>query len=129
MADLTQFGKWLSDQMSREELNLVGLGELVGVSHVTIHKWMHGKAIPRDANVRRLASALRVDPVDVYRALTGSMSDSRKWPEDVHSLVEDYLALSAHKRRAFRNMVRDARELEGVDVDEAEPLGKGPGDR
>jgi len=129
MADLTQFGKWLSDQMSREELNLVGLGELVGVSHVTIHKWMHGKAIPRDVNVRRLALALRVDPVDVYRALTGSMSDSRKWPEDVHSLVEDYLALSAHKRRAFRNMVRDARELEGVDVDEAEPLGKGPGDR
>ena len=119
MAGLSLFGKWLSDQMTREELNIVGLAELVGVSHATVYKWMRGIATPRDSNVKRLAHALRVDPVDVYRAITGTMQNSRQWPEDVHALVEDYLALSPRRRRAFRNMVREAREL--VEGDASEP--------
>ena len=118
MTDLSLFGKWLSDQMTREELNIVGLAELVGVSHATVYKWMRGIATPRDSNVKRLARALRVDPVDVYRAITGTMQNSRQWPEDVHALVEDYLALSPRRRRAFRNMVREARELVKGDANE-----------
>lgn len=123
MTDLSLFGKWLSDQMVREELNIVGLAELVGVSHATVYKWMRGIATPRDSNVQRLARSLRVDPVDVYRAITGTMQNSRQWPEDVHALVEDYLALSPRKRRAFRNMVREARELVEGDVNEIEQQG------
>jgi transcriptional regulator with XRE-family HTH domain len=115
--------------MAREELNLVGLGELVGVSHVTIHKWMHGLSTPRDSNVHKLAGALRVDPIDVYRAITGAMHNSREWPEDVHAVIEDYLALSPHKRRAFRGMVRYARELEAADEDKTAPPEEGPGGR
>lgn len=129
MTDLSLFGKWLSDQMTREELNIVGLAELVGVSHATVYKWMRGIATPRDSNVKRLAHALRVDPVDVYRAVTGTMQNSRRWPEDVHALIEDYLALSPRKRRAFRSIVRDARELEEADEEEPEREGEGIGGR
>jgi len=128
MTDLSPFGKWLSDQMAREGYNVVGLAELVGVSHVTISKWMHGQTTPREANVRKLARALRVDPVDIYRALIGSM-DPADWPPDVHALIEDYLALSPRKRRAFRGIVRDARELEEVGEEEPERAGEGIEDR
>ena len=134
MPNLSPFGKWLSDQMAREGLNPAGLAEMVGRSHTTVHKWMYGLSIPRDKNVRAIARALRVDPVDVYRAFTGMMGDARGWPEDVHALVQDYVALSPGARRAFRNMVREARELakaveEEPVLEEGDKAGRQPGTR
>jgi len=124
MTDLSLFGKWLSDQMAREGYNVVGLAKLVGVSHVTIGKWMHGKTTPRASNVRKLAQVFRIDPVDVYRALIGAAGDSRRWPEDVQALVEDYVSLPPRTRRAFRNMVREARGLAKAGEEETVPVGE-----
>lgn len=41
------------------------LGELVGVSHVTVSKWEHGKGVPRARHVRKLAEVFGVPPQDI----------------------------------------------------------------
>jgi transcriptional regulator with XRE-family HTH domain len=41
------------------------LAALVGVRPESIHKWEHGRAVPYDRNIRRLAEVFGVDPHDI----------------------------------------------------------------
>lgn len=47
----------LADYIKREELTLEGFGELVGVSDVTVHRWVKGKARPSYEKACEIARA------------------------------------------------------------------------
>ena len=56
---------WLTAQLQQHNLNALGLSYAIGVSHVTIGKWLKGIYTPNPANCIKLARAFNVPEDDV----------------------------------------------------------------
>jgi len=65
----TRFSAWLSERLSRENLNYTSLAHLVDVSPNTARAWCIGESTPSPEAVLSLAKTLHVDPLVMYRLL------------------------------------------------------------
>ena len=57
--------KTLKEWRSERRLTQAGLGELAGVTHLTVLNIEHGHKVPRTATMRCLAAALGVKPREI----------------------------------------------------------------
>lgn len=56
---------WLTLQLQHHDLNALRLSYAIGVSHVTIGKWLKGIYTPNSANCRKLARVFNIPEDDV----------------------------------------------------------------
>lgn len=62
---LTSFGRYLRDEMKRQEMSRVELARRCGVSGSTISRWMTATVRPDTTNVKTLARVLGLDYAEV----------------------------------------------------------------
>lgn len=118
----TEFGRWLDRQMDRLDLNITGLARLVGVSHASVSDWRRGKNAPTEENVRSLAQALHVTPLEVYAAM-GLIPSSGDLPEDVQQIAEVARRLTGPRRRAILALTQALLEEQQSDQQERDAQG------
>jgi hypothetical protein len=77
------------------------LGKILGVSDVTANDWIKGKTLPRREQVVRIASILRVSPVEALEAAgyPASQDDSYNTYAVIIAAVEQDTTLSEQKRQ------------------------------
>ena len=63
------FPQWLSERLARDNLTPAELARRVQRSSSAVYQWLSGETSLGDESVRRLSRALRVDRLEVYRAL------------------------------------------------------------
>ena len=61
------FALWLIDFMEERELTQESLGQVIGVSHVAVSKWQRGLNMPEPKQLRHLAKAAGVNPVELLQ--------------------------------------------------------------
>jgi transcriptional regulator with XRE-family HTH domain len=105
MAGYSAFGRWLEEKMGPLDLNISGLASLVGVSHVSVSRWMHGESQPRPDNIRALSRALGVPIEDVYAAL-GRIPQNIEEPESLRTLMELATRLSPEDQELAAALLR-----------------------
>lgn len=105
MTGSSTFGRWLEAQIARLDLNISGLATLVGVSHVSVLRWMRGESEPRPDNIRALSRALGVPIEDVYGAL-GRIPQNMEEPESLRVLMELAARLSPQDQELAAALLR-----------------------
>ena len=63
------FPQWLSERLVRDNLTPADLARRIQRSPSAVYQWLSGETSPGDESARRLSRVLRVDRLEVYRAL------------------------------------------------------------
>ena len=61
------FALWLIDFMAEREVTQETLGKLIGVSHVAVSKWQRSLNLPEPKQLRHLAEAAGLNPVELLQ--------------------------------------------------------------
>ncbi len=121
----TAFGRWLEDQIARIDTNVVGLAKMIGVSHVSVSRWMSGIADPRPENVRAMARVFSVRPETVYRAM-GYINGAPSLSPRLERMLEKLQRVRPDQQEFFETMLdhllvhtasetEDTHDIEGSD--------------
>ena len=81
----TPFSTFLKDLMRRRKRNKHQFAADLGISHVTVARWLSGVDIPRPGSCRKLADYSGI-PVESILSFAGHMpqiseTESSRWPE------------------------------------------------
>jgi transcriptional regulator with XRE-family HTH domain len=81
------------------------------VTPQAISRWLHGKCIPRQRNIKALATMLRIDPVVLHygaeasgRRVREQSPEFRLSAPDQHA-IDAFIALPAKKRKVVRELI------------------------
>jgi len=61
------FGDWLLAQLKANDWSMSKFGQLCGVSHVAVSRWISGERQPEPESCQVIAQALKVPVEEVYR--------------------------------------------------------------
>ena len=94
--------------MDEHDLNISGLAAKMGLAHPSVWAWVHGKSIPSNANIRKLATALEVPVSEIYVALARippreSLADL---PEEKRILIEYIIGLPEQTTARISGAIR-----------------------
>ena len=92
------FGEWLDKQLIAHDWSMSKFGQLCGVSHVAVSRWVSGERTPEPESCERIAKVLGVPVEDIYRRAGYSLS-----PTDLDANAETMLHL-------FRNLPESEQE-------------------
>ena len=127
---VTDFGVWLRRRVRTLGTNQTGLAAILGISHVTVGRWMREEIVPSDANIVKLARALDVPVSEVFVALgrippRESLADLS---EEKRILIEYIIDMDAAGTAAFTDLARTIQELREVYKARIVPLPEGSED-
>ncbi len=80
----TPFSRWLTDQMSKRDVNYTGMAHLLRVKPNTARAWCIGESEPSGPHLRRIAEIFSVDPKLLFRLVDWLPSEA----EEAHANVE-----------------------------------------
>ena len=90
--DTVTFGEWLDKQLIDHDWSMSKFGQLCGVSHVAVSRWISGERTPEPESCERIAKVFGIPVEDIYRRVGYSLS-----PTDLDANAEAMLHL-------FRNL-------------------------
>lgn len=85
------FSEWFTEARGRDGRSLRNLASLLGVSHTTVSKWEHGRMVPSDDHLRRIADLFGVEfeSIRLRAVIQDGRLDVTGVPDaDVQSLIE-----------------------------------------
>jgi len=84
----------IRDERDRLDLSAADYGRLIGVSHLTIYNWEHGRSIPRQKQLNSWLQVKGISQGDAFKALGIKPASSGFTPEAVYE-ERERLELSA----------------------------------
>ena len=114
---------WLEGQIQHVDTNPYGLSKAIGVSHVTVGKWLNGVYIPDPPNCRKLAAFFHVpepqvlvlaghlsaNPAAAHNPLAMYATDT---DPDLATVLRLFEELDAHDRHRILAIMRTLRSIE-----------------